>query len=716
MIDKLTTAASFNRQILVFVASGLLIVGLLFVALLPVVPRGTGVEEAEIASRTIRAPRDISFVSATLTERSREQAAAAVQETLVFDPSVAATQQAALNALWSQIHESLRTLSPAIRQSNLAGIDNLSLSSASSQVLVALSAQELSKADSEARRALAAILNQSISDSSVPEIRLSAATFIDPGLSRESSTLIAEIIQPFIVSTEAVDRLLTEAARQAAREAVAQVTISFAENQIIVARDGLIAPEAREALIEAGLVGAVFTRELVGASALLSVVAASVIIAGLKAFRPSADSRQLLLVGLAIAIPVFVIKVYLPLILPDEDRHFLAFILPLSVSSMVLAGFIGAEVALLGAAMIALLTAFVAVLLLDVTVVGLAGSLEIARLALVSGIAGTAGAFAVRNADRLARFLIGGFVVGVSIFAILSSTWLLDPNHEVDDFAWILLAAGTNGGLSAFLSAGIFVTIGNFFGVTTRLQLLEMSQLSQPLLIRLQDEAPSTFQHSVIVANLAEKGAHVIGADSLVARVGCYYHDIGKLARPGFFIENQLGGPNPHDALNPEHSAQIISDHVNDGLALARKYKLPARISSFIPEHHGTRLVTYFYRQAAEHSPDVDRETFRYPGPKPQSRETAISMLADSSEATVRSSPDRSPERIDQLLDEVFSERVAEGQFDECDITLRDLRLLSDSFKSTLKAVYHPRIEYPEPSEAELLLRRRPFKAPEEDE
>src|SRR5262249_43914951 len=152
-------------------------------------------------------------------------------------------------------------------------------------------------------------------------------------------------------------------------------------------------------------------------------------------------------------------------------------------------------------------------------------------------------------------------------------------------------AASANGGVSAFLAVGIFVTLGSVFGVTTRVQLLEMSQLSQPLLRRLQDEAPSTFQHSVIVANLAEKGALVIGADPLLARVGSYSHDIGKLMRPGFFVENQLGGINPHDALDPRDSARIICDHVTDGLALARQYGLPPRVIDFIPEHHGTRLV-----------------------------------------------------------------------------------------------------------------------------
>jgi membrane-associated HD superfamily phosphohydrolase len=171
-----------------------------------------------------------------------------------------------------------------------------------------------------------------------------------------------------------------------------------------------------------------------------------------------------------------------------------------------------------------------------------------------------------------------------------------------------------------------------------------------------------------------------------------------------------MGGSNPHDALDPIDSGQIITDHVRDGMALAKQYELPAKVAAFVPEHHGTRLALYFYRKAAEAEPDIDPDMFRYPGPKPQSRETAIAMLADSAEATVRSSSDKSPERIDAIVDEVFNERLVEGQLDESDLTLRNLRDLSNSFKATLRAMYHPRIEYPAPSETELFLRRLPFR------
>jgi putative nucleotidyltransferase with HDIG domain len=700
----------FTRPWPAFVAAVIAFAIVMFVALLPVVPRGTGVEEGKVASRTIRAPKDISFTSEALTQRRQDEAAQAVQEKVAFDPNVASQQQGELNLLLTRVRLAISNPNPDTRPAALSQIDKLNVSGPSTQLLRTMTPEEFTSVEAEARTALGTILSRSFSDADVQGLREQAGSFVNPFLGRDASTLIAELIRPFIVSNEIVNTAETEKAREAARASVAPVQVSYAENQIIVEKDQPIAPEAREALLEAELIGNIWTPELIGGTALLAIVAAITILTGLRVFRPKAQLRDLMVVGAAIAIPVFIIKAYLPLILPDDERHFLAYILPVSVSSMVLAGFVGAEVALMGAAMIAFLTAFIAVLLLDVTVVGIAGSLEIARLALVSGIAAAAGVFAVRNAERLAHFLVGGLFVGVCTFAILVATWLLDPNRQFNDLAWMLLAASANGGLSAFISAGIFVTVGSVFGITTRLQLLEMSQLSSPLLLRLQDEAPSTFQHSVIVASLAEKGAHMIGADALVARVGCYYHDIGKLIRPGFFIENQLGGANPHDALDPFDSARIISDHVRDGLALAEEYRVPARISAFIPEHHGTRLVTYFYRQAAKDNPDLDPETFRYPGPKPQSRETAIAMLADGTEATVRSSADKTPEKINELVDQVFNERLVEGELDESELTLNDIKALAQSFKGTLRAVYHPRIEYPAPSEAELLLRRLPIR------
>jgi len=234
---------------------------------------------------------------------------------------------------------------------------------------------------------------------------------------------------------------------------------------------------------------------------------------------------------------------------------------------------------------------------------------------------------------------------------------------------------------------------------------MELGQLSHQLLRRLKDEAPGTFQHAMLVGNLAERAADRIGADALLVRVGAYYHDVGKLYSPAFFVENFGDDPSPHGAIDPMQSTRVIQQHVTQGLELARKERLPEAVVRFIPEHHGTRLVTYFYRRAAEARPDVSPDLFRYPGPKPQSRETALVIIADACEATVRSMPDRSTERIRDVVEQTIRERIEEGQFDECPISLRDLRVVADAYTATLNAVFHPRVEYPEPTRRELAAR-----------
>jgi len=210
------------------------------------------------------------------------------------------------------------------------------------------------------------------------------------------------------------------------------------------------------------------------------------------------------------------------------------------------------------------------------------------------------------------------------------------------------------------------------------------------------------------VETLAERAADLIGADALLVRVGCYYHDVGKLRRPGYYIENQLAGSNPHDDMAEERSSQIISSHVQDGLDLAREHGLPRQVREFIAQHHGTGRTNYFYRKALAKDEDTDPALFTYPGPKPQSREAAIVMLADSADAAIRSAPNRSPEVINACVDEVIAERLGDGQLDECDLTLRELSILSESFKSSLRGVYHPRLEYPPATDAELRARKRP--------
>jgi putative nucleotidyltransferase with HDIG domain len=219
-------------------------------------------------------------------------------------------------------------------------------------------------------------------------------------------------------------------------------------------------------------------------------------------------------------------------------------------------------------------------------------------------------------------------------------------------------------------------------------------------------KSPGTYHHSLLIANLAEQAAESIGADALLTRAGAFYHDIGKTVRPHFFTENQMDGVNPHDHLDPYTSADIIRSHVTDGLDLARRYRLPSRVRAFIGEHHGDSFVSFMYRQAVEAAggdeSKVDESRFRYVGPRPQTRETALLMLSDTTEAIAKSKSPKSVQELEDAVNLAISVRLQQGQLDECDLSLRDLQTIRRSFVSTLKGMYHTRIEYPDSKPAQL--------------
>jgi hypothetical protein len=266
--------------------------------------------------------------------------------------------------------------------------------------------------------------------------------------------------------------------------------------------------------------------------------------------------------------------------------------------------------------------------------------------------------------------------------------------------AWqVYLVMLLNGVLSASIALLGYYLFGNLFNITTSLQLTELSRPTHPLLRQLLLKAPGTYHHTIVVSNLAERAAAAIGADGFLARVGAYYHDIGKTVRPYFFTENIADGSSPHDKLDPLTSAQIIISHVSDGVDLAQKYRLPLRLQDFIREHHGKTLTQYFYTQAqrsANQSEAVVEANFRYPGPRPRSKETAVVLLADTCEAAVRAIRPATREDLERLVRKLIDERVNEGELNECNLTFRDLQTIRDVFLQVLQGVHHPRVVYPE--------------------
>jgi putative nucleotidyltransferase with HDIG domain len=440
----------------------------------------------------------------------------------------------------------------------------------------------------------------------------------------------------------------------------------------------------------------------IAAAALLSAMSGGAL--GLYCFlfqpRVLRTWRRMLLLALLVLLWVAVAKLFLGVTLPDFHRRYLAFMLPMAAAPMLVAGLLDIGLGLVATVVLGLLTAFLGFGRLD-PAAAVQVPRDVLQLITVYFLGGLTGVFVVRRAERANRYLLAGAGIASVTFLALLAFWLLSTDRRGIDILWMVSASSLGGVLSSVLGMGAVGIIGPVFGITTRLQLMALAQLHHPLLRRLQQEAPGTFHHSALVGNLAERAADLIDADALLVRAGCYFHDIGKLAKPVYYIENQADGDNPYDNLTPQASARLVIEHVSQGIELARRHGVPEAVRAFIPEHHGTRLVTYFFRKACAEDPATDPEAFRYVGPRPQSRETAVVMLADSVEAVVRSSHDRSPVRIEALVQAVIAERAAEGQLEQCELTLRDLKTIRDSFIATLRGVYHARIEYPAPTAGE---------------
>jgi cyclic-di-AMP phosphodiesterase PgpH len=312
---------------------------------------------------------------------------------------------------------------------------------------------------------------------------------------------------------------------------------------------------------------------------------------------------------------------------------------------------------------------------------------------LVNGVAGAVGIRVVRRRRHL--YLTIGVMAAASILASVTvgliegwSTIVIGASA----FLGVLMAPA-----SASLAMIVMPIAESTTRITTDLTLLELSDLGRPLLRRLAQEAPGTWAHSLAMASLCESACNIIGANGLLARVGCYYHDVGKLANPRFFMENQAGGPNPHDELSPEESARIIRNHVLDGIALAQEAALPDVVKAFIPEHHGTTEITYFLSRARLLASDgrVNPADFRYPGPRPQSAETAVAMLADSAEAVVRVLEDRRPDLVREAIEQLVAQKLASGQLDEAPLSLVDIDRIKREFARVMSGTYHKRIGYP---------------------
>ncbi|MDA0301001.1 MAG: HDIG domain-containing protein [Chloroflexi bacterium] len=678
-------------------------------ALFPWFPGGNRLAEGRQVERSITAPRDVEYESPVRTADVRRQAAEAVPDVLVLDPAVRDRQLAQLNRVATGIEAERRntTQSASARETAIRAIPGADLSAVAARTLIAASEERFQLITDQAANALGRTLTGTVGMSDLDAARARSRTFLSPQLGAEEAAAAMDLLSPHIAPTQVADAARTEALRRDAAANTPPVTVKITEGQVVVPERTALSAAQIEALTQLGIRDGGLEWPTLAATALFALLAGGALPSYLAVQRHAilGSTRRMVVLAALLLVPAALLKFGLPMVLPDLQRHFIAYAIPIAAAPILAVVLLDVGVAVVLSMLLAGTAGFVSVYVPGFGAAGDVAQIETARLMLAVGVGSVAGVLVAGRAERLQTYALAGALSAGAAGVALVSLVFLDPDVRRDDARWVAGMIAANAVGTAVVSVAVFHLVRRRLGILTRVDLMELAQLNHPLLRRLQDEAPGTFQHSILVGNLAERAADRIGADALLVRVGAYYHDIGKLIAPPFFVENLGEERSPHDTLDPLQSTRVLHQHVTAGVELARRERLPERLIRFIPEHHGTRLAAFFYRRAAEANPDVSADIFRYPGPKPQSRETALVMLADASEAAVRAASDRSAERIRAIVEEVIRERLEEGEFDECDLTMRDLRTVADSYVGTLSAVYHPRVEYPEPTRRELATR-----------
>jgi len=435
------------------------------------------------------------------------------------------------------------------------------------------------------------------------------------------------------------------------------------------------------ALQQAGLINLRVSWQDLAADLMISVVVAGL----LHGYLLSVKSRVLIRVRRLLLLDTLVLATAVSAAFVLQGHGLLPYVFPAATMSMLITTLLDAEISVVATAIWAVLAGWY-----------MGGSFEVATYFLVTGLTG---ALIVRDVRRSSDFFVAGFVTSLAGLTTILAFRMLTHGYDWLGFGTYVASVVVSGGLAAALTIGSLSGIGRVFGVTTALNLLELSHPNHPLLRRLMQEAPGTFHHSMMIGTLAERAAEQIGADALMVRVVAYFHDVGKLVSPTSFAENQAGIANVHDSLEPWQSVELILQHVYEGVRLARKHHLPEVFEDGVWQHHGTNLVSFFYQEAlALYGEDsVHVEDYRYPGPRPQSREMAILMLADGVEAAVRAAPGVDGDQMRAIIHRVIQERVHDGQLDECNLTLRDLAVVEESFATVLQGMSHPRVKYPAP-------------------
>lgn len=667
---------SLRRSLLVILIFAI-ILAVLTIDFLP--DRLTGIQVGKPSPKTIKATRAIEITDFEKTEALRKEAASHVQNVYSRDWIVESQATDLVHKFFSSVRQTRdnQALTPEAKVDLLSKEVGLDFNIEALTAALMMPDSDLNAVELVVVSQLDQFFRDHITEDNLDgkkgEFKNIAGKLTQD---RNKNALIAEVGVLYLKPNYFYDEKATASLKKEAATGILPVTVAKQKGEIVVREGEVVTSAQAKVLKELGLVkrGVDLLRGMgLALFAIISFLACALYLYNYqqKIYR---NDRLIAVLALIFVSTILVAKFVGP--------FYSFFLIPVGAAAMLTALLFNVETAMLMVLMASLFSGLLA-----------GQNYQYALYGLLTGLFAIFSIYNIRYRTDLA--LAGAWVTLASTVLALITTLLSGAGwfDVLKNLGW-----GLVGGIStAVLAIGALPFLEKAFGITTDIKLVELSYPNQPLLREMMMKAPGTYNHSIMTGNLAETAAEEIGANPLLARVGAYYHDIGKVKRPMFFVENQIGGENPHDHTNPSLSCLIITSHVKEGVELAKKHRLPQEIVDIINEHHGTSVVQYFYHKAKENilKEEVCEENFRYSGHRPSSKEAALVMLADSVEAAARTITKPSPGRIEQLIKRIVQSKLDDGQLNESNLTLNDIEKIIKSFTQVLSSLYHTRIEYP---------------------
>lgn len=655
----------------------------------------------EISPKTIRSPKTIEDTEKTELERTRAEQS--VPTSYRFSEDTMKNRQAMISSIFTAVDDvqlekkkddelSVEQQLKMLRE-KLEGLENeephLRLSDEQLKKLLSAEREQLDEMEQQLTKIIGEELSEPFKQAQLASHRYNVErnilqnSSVPPGL----QDIALFLGRAAIIETEVIDEELTQKSKLEARESIEPIRIL--QGQVIVREGQLIDREIYQQLKLAGvLTNQSSVKPTIGVGLFALFVS---VLVGLH-FMKWRGNLQFKKKALLIFYAIFFMAVILMEIISYIDHEFdvqIAFLFPSALAAMLIKLLIDEKTAIIAV----IITAATAGIILQE---GLAAILqmEVALYILFGSMISLY--FLSRHGNRSTILQASLAVSASNILFIIFYLLMTQTSYTLPELTFYAIAAVTSGILSGALTIGLLPFFESVFKLLSNMRLVELSNPNHPLLKKILVETPGTYHHSIMVANLADAACESIGANGLLARVGSYYHDIGKTVHPGFFIENQHAGQNLHDSLPPEKSSELIIAHTSDGANILEKHHMPAELIAIARQHHGTSLLKFFHVKAKEQNPDVDESLFRYPGPKPQTKEIAVIMIADSVEAAVRSMKEPTSEKIAALVESIVKTKLDDQQFDECDLSMKELKKVKSVICETLNGIFHNRIEYPE--------------------